>query len=489
MNQDMLFRLFEQASTAIVIYRQEQGICYINPRALTLLKTERESLYERPLHTLFPKDHNRELFERLRTYHRSFTYPNATLCLHDRSRLHTDLSVQCLRRSEQGLSTFQINLYPAPLTTTTNPPSPDTGELMQVLRQHTDMPLSALDKLTQQLLEKTPRQDQLPLLQSMQQSEKQLRSTVQNILLYAELVSDTYNPSREEFSPLQIIEEQRTYFQPMADKQRNRLTVSADLSHECYEGDAAAFSQMIRVVLDNALHSTQNGQVKIEVSSGPTDHHQILIDTTVTGSREGAPADLLEDDLALAAQEAQDSQPGSLGREIVQLLAEKCGGRFTIQNEPDGSRAQLQLPYRAVATPHRQSATTDLHGNPLKGLRLLYVEDLLPNHFLMEGLCAIWGINLDTAFNGREALGKFHDHAYDIILMDLNMPLMNGYDTSLKIRNTADRRKQAVPIIAVSGSISPEGRHNLRDYGIDDILSKPIQPDKLYQKLTSYVNF
>jgi signal transduction histidine kinase len=499
MNQEVLYQLFEEATTAIIIYQQQRGIRYMNPRARSLLSTNQGSLLSYSLHDLFQLHSNRELLDRLKNKPKSFTYQNATISVRGMPSITTDISVYALNRSEEGQYTFQLNLYPKNTTKTINH-KPDTNyalvtsKLLEVMRQQTEMPLSALDNLLHRLLEESPREDQLPIINSMLESGEQLRRIVQNILLYARLTSGKYSPKIEIFSPLKIVEELKVNFRPELQKQGSQLLVSADISQsDCYRGDLVAFREMLSQLLDNAVRFTQHGQVQLSISCASGDTNQIRLHVAVTDNGPGIPTNLRDKVISPFVSDKpsweQENQHSGLGLSIVRLLAEQSSGRLNLQHEPTGTRAALSLPYLAVKdSESRLSPGENKPGDALEGLRVLYAEDLLPNHFLMEGLCAIWGVTLDTAYNGREAVDKFFNNPYDVILMDLNMPVMSGLDASQQIRSTTDPRKRSVPIIAVSGSASPQVRQHIQENGINDILSKPIQPNELYQKLSNYAN-
>lgn len=499
MNQEVLYHLFEQATTAIVIYQQQQGICYLNPRARALLDTDRDHMHARSLQELFPAHQNQALLERLQHDRKSFSYQNATLHLRDTSYLYADLGVHALTSAGSGSPTYQLNIYPKNLKAPVAEEEkelqpPPTTALLDVMRQQTKMPLSALENLLHRLLEQTPRKDQLPLIHSMLHSGESLKSTVQDILLYSQLLYGKYQPKHEDFTPWQIINDLRSHFSTKAAQQGTQLVISASISrYDRYQGDQQACKQIIHHLLDNAVRFTQNGLIKVGTSTEAIDHdRQVLVHIVVKDNGPGISEELLEKakEPFVSKQPSweQNNHHSGLGLSIVQLLATKCGGSFNLQSTSAGTEAKVSLPYTRISVSEITPAIQTQPTNPLQGLRLLYVEDLLPNHFLMEGLCAIWNISLDTAFNGQEAIGKFYNNPYDIILMDLNMPLMNGYDASREIRNATNLQKRSVPIIAVTGSISREARVSIRDHGIDDILSKPIQPDELYKKLTTYAN-
>lgn len=499
MNEAVLFKLFEQASTAIVVYQEGTGIRYANPHALTILGISKQKLQSLMLEDFFSPDHNQGLFSQLGSDQRSFVYRNARLYLQGQLPISADLSIQTLSRSGGVGHTFQFNIYPhiahshagQPSADTTDFTQVNTTELLSVIHKQTDMPLHALNSLVNRLLQMQPRSDQLPFLHSMLQSGEQLRYNLDEILLYADLLYRRYNPEpAAPFQPGRFLEELEQEYRQRAEISGNMLVVESMVRETSYTGNQEALRLMLSKLLDNALRFSRSGQVKLQVREESQGAGQALLNFSVEDDGIG----MDDEKLKLATHPfvswkppwEQENFHSGLGLSIVQMLARICGGNFELYSRPGKTVARITIPCRTDARQLEPDLSREeLYHKSLKGLRMLYVEDLMPNHFLMEGLCSIWQISLDTAYNGREALSKFYKNSYDVVLMDLNMPLMNGYDASLQMRQSSDIIRQSVPIIAVTGSASSRKLKNLKEYGIDDVLTKPIKPDLLYQKLTS----
>ncbi|QHT69770.1 PAS domain S-box protein [Rhodocytophaga rosea] len=137
----------------------------------------------------------------------------------------------------------------------------------------------------------------------------------------------------------------------------------------------------------------------------------------------------------------------------------------------------------------------DLHHQAEKGrqislqeLRVLYVEDVLSNQILVEEICKQWEVNLQIAANGNEAIDKLQRHTYDLVLMDIQMPGMDGYEITQAIRSLAMERAQRIPIVALTADISEKNRSDIAMAGMNDYLAKPIQPDALFSILKKYAS-
>ena len=119
----------------------------------------------------------------------------------------------------------------------------------------------------------------------------------------------------------------------------------------------------------------------------------------------------------------------------------------------------------------------------ISDLKILIAEDNRMNILLMRKLLAKWNISPDFSANGSEAVEAFKVKDYDLILMDIHMPIMDGYEASTIIRNFTDKEKATVPIIALTASVAMDVRNKITNAGIDDFVSKPFSPEELKAKL------
>ncbi|MEO6150229.1 MAG: response regulator, partial [Mucilaginibacter sp.] len=122
----------------------------------------------------------------------------------------------------------------------------------------------------------------------------------------------------------------------------------------------------------------------------------------------------------------------------------------------------------------------------MKGLKLLIAEDNNINILLLQKLLDKWDIQTCVALNGQDAVNKLSLDNFDGILMDIHMPIMDGYETTLAIRALTDKIKSQIPIIALTASVSGDVYSRIREVGMQDFLSKPFQVDQLYEKLQQF---
>ena len=123
-------------------------------------------------------------------------------------------------------------------------------------------------------------------------------------------------------------------------------------------------------------------------------------------------------------------------------------------------------------------------GKPFTGMSILLVEDNAMNVMVAQTFLQRWGATIDVAENGLEALNKLDVSKHRLILMDLHMPVMDGYEASRKIRQQGIK----VPIIALTATIPAEVEYDVRQAGMNDIVAKPFLPDELYRKVLHFVS-
>ena len=352
-------------------------------------------------------------------------------------------------------------------------------------------PLNALLGLADLMLDNNPREDQKKLLETMKFSGDNLTTLVNDILNYAKLEAGEVVLDSKPFHLLTFIQGTKLTYKNLATRQgvSFRLLLEDDLP-EVVLGDVNRLGQILNNLLNNAVKFTQQGQIVLSVHGGEIrdDQHTLIFEITDTGV--GIPASRLPvifDPYQQASSDTARQYGGTgLGLSIVKNLVERQGGEITLRStEGEGTTFRVHLPFclpeskaEARISPPRLSSYPSL-----SGLRVLYADDVIPNQLLMEGLANQWNITLDTALDGQEALEKAKQHHYDVILMDIQMPVMDGYQATRQLRSLGDSHYQTVPIIALSASVSDDIRHCIHQAGMDDYLPKPLDAYQLHTKL------
>lgn len=254
-----------------------------------------------------------------------------------------------------------------------------------------------------------------------------------------------------------------------------------------YRGDANRIGQVIGNLLSNALKFTDQGSVQLAVDVNGNEVCFRVMDTGI-----GIESDSLEkifEPFVQARRKGQNHRAGTgLGLTICRELSELMGGRMEVKSEPGvGSTFSLCLPLEEVkkadlviSTPMQvESFPSDL----LHGKRVLLVEDVPLNRFLVEEMTKDWGLVLEMAMDGLAGLQKASQNKYDIILMDIQMPVMDGVEATRAIRKLDDPDRASVPIVALSANAFESDRRHYLEVGMNDTLSKPFDAMQLRQLL------
>jgi CheY-like chemotaxis protein len=183
-----------------------------------------------------------------------------------------------------------------------------------------------------------------------------------------------------------------------------------------------------------------------------------------------------------------------LGLAIVKRLLDLQGLHMHISSKPgSGSEFSFNMEFpvstevaieKAIAPLVQPQEKTDV----ISGIRVLIAEDNLVNVMLMKKLLSKWNITPTVAENGLRAVELMQYGNFDIILMDLQMPVMSGLDATMEIRKMADPKKSLIPIIALTASALLDIKEKIFEAGMNDYISKPFKPDELLEKMQLLVH-
>jgi signal transduction histidine kinase/ActR/RegA family two-component response regulator/HPt (histidine-containing phosphotransfer) domain-containing protein len=267
---------------------------------------------------------------------------------------------------------------------------------------------------------------------------------------------------------------------------RKRLRFALDVAPgtpAAVEADATRLRQMLLNLLANAVKFTPEGGRVLMRARRLADGHGVRLEVQDSGP--GIPPDkrhmLFEDFAQLATAPAHD-QPGTgLGLAISARLAAAMGGRIGCDAEVlEGALFWVELPLREVAPPAlAEPAERPRAANPEgRGLRVLVADDVAANRMVARAMLVAAGHSVDSASDGAEAVAAVEREPYDIVLMDVQMPLMDGLEATRRIRGLPGLRGR-VPILAVTASALPEQIAACHEAGMDGHLAKPIDRESL----------
>ncbi len=250
------------------------------------------------------------------------------------------------------------------------------------------------------------------------------------------------------------------------------------------EGDPLRLRQIILNLLSNAVKFTNEGQITLQISLVEEDENNAKIEFTLTDTGIGIPTDKLEHifkNFEQAHQNAKNFYGGTgLGLAIVKQLIENQGGIITIKSELNkGTKFSFILSFKKSAIKTEAEIATEPEIK-IENVKVLVVEDVALNQLLIKIILMDFGFELDVVENGKIAIEKLQQNKYDIILMDLQMPEMNGFEATGYIREVM---KSQIPIIALTADVTTVDAEKCITAGMNDYISKPIDEKLLYSKI------
>ncbi len=255
------------------------------------------------------------------------------------------------------------------------------------------------------------------------------------------------------------------------------------------EGDPVRLHQILMNLVGNAVKFTNEGKITVDVRMLSSDEEKATIEFIVSDTGIGIAADKIDhifENFQQATSNISMLYGGTgLGLAIAKQLAEQQSGTITVKsNINDGTRFSVVLPFRKThANIETESEIKELKVK-IKGIKVLVAEDIALNQLLMKTLLDDFGFECDFAENGKIAIEKFINKPYDIILMDLQMPEMNGFQATKYIRNTMNSQ---VPIIALTADVTTADLSKCKVIGMNDYISKPVDEKLLYHKIIELV--
>ncbi|MCU0354619.1 MAG: response regulator [Cytophagales bacterium] len=350
-------------------------------------------------------------------------------------------------------------------------------------------PINAILGMSHYLLQDDPKPEQIENLEILQFSAENLLLLVNDILDLNKIEAGRIRFEEIEFSLREVLGRiQQTHAHAATEKNLHFLREIDDTLPATVVGDPVRLAQVLNNLVSNAVKFTPKGWVKLRADLNRQDAEFVEINFSVEDSGIGIPSDKLDYIFERFTQASSDTTRmyggTGLGLSITKRLLELQNSIIYVKSQVGaGSGFYFTLRLRKAASQKniafRPTAEEDYL---LQGARVLIVEDNEINRLVTAKFLERWRIECDYAPNGRIAIDKVKTGQYDLILMDLQMPEMNGYDTTRQIRQYSQ-----VPVLAVTATPAAEMGEKIQESGINDYVLKPFQPDDLLRKINRFV--
>lgn len=349
-----------------------------------------------------------------------------------------------------------------------------------------------------QLLQKTDlTNEQKQFVSLINTSGNNLLNIINDILDISKLEANMLQLEKNPFSIHELCYTLEMMFTPQA-KEKGLLYTSfvSENIPESILGDKERLNQVLTNLIANAFKFTHSGEVRLFVEQVNQTPKNVTLKFTVKDTGIGIPASKLESIFERFEQADSDTTRKyggtGLGLAIVKNIITMHGGFIKVKSEPgEGSAFTFEISYETDSSfaenpPDMTKEVLPItNNNYLNGINILAAEDNKMNQTLLKFLFKQWNANYVLAETGEQAIAKLKEKDFDLLLLDIQMPVMDGYTTARMIRN---EMQSDIPIIAMTAHVLPGEKERCLSNGMNDYISKPLNEEDLLTLIKTYVS-
>jgi signal transduction histidine kinase/CheY-like chemotaxis protein len=347
-------------------------------------------------------------------------------------------------------------------------------------------PLNSVIGITELLIEDKPEERQKENLHILQHSANDLLALINNVLDFSKIDSDKMVLEKVPFRLSEFMQNICTSLRVKANSKQLNFVLDTDpqLERVWISSDSTRLSQLIYNLVGNAIKFTEQGSITVKLQCLKTDDNQTEVLFSITDTGIGIHADKHEaifESFTQAESHTTRKYGGTgLGLTIVKQILLLFGSKLQLDSSPgNGSKFSFTIQFATVQ--QVQKAEVAAAQQDYSHLRILIAEDNDVNRLLMKKQLEKLNVNAMLVENGQLAYEAVLNNEFDAILMDLHMPVLNGYEAVNKIRSLEDRAKANTYIIAFTASVTEQ--QEIFNSGFNDFLYKPVNMTELNNKL------
>ncbi|HEY8783705.1 MAG TPA: response regulator [Mucilaginibacter sp.] len=351
-------------------------------------------------------------------------------------------------------------------------------------------PVNGIIGLTNLLRKTHLDEQQASMIDLLEVSSRSLSGVINDILDMAKIEAGKFNIVRSPNNLHDLLRSVYGLLKFQADE--NNIEFSLEIAPDVPVNlmvDSLRLNQVLMNLLSNAIKFTERGYVKLNASVLQKNEDRTQLKFTVEDSGIGIPESRLSivfDSFEQAEEDTAAKYGGTgLGLAIVKKLVELKGGELIVASQPGKGSIFSFVNWYTIAGKSKEKATfkTDKILERFENVKVLVAEDNLINQFMLSKMLKDWDIEVEMVDNGRKVIDKLQLNHYDLILMDTHMPEMNGYQAAKTIRSSFSEPKRSIPIISLSAASFDYEQEEALMSGMNDVLSKPFQPNELHRKI------
>jgi signal transduction histidine kinase len=356
-------------------------------------------------------------------------------------------------------------------------------------------PLNVIMNLNRNILEKNIGKSINKKCENIQNSSENLLNSINSILDFSKIVKKELKLDNLTFNPLQtLIRIKKTQELRVTEKGLKFNFSESEGFPNLIIGDKSRFSQIINNLMDNAIKFTSVGFVDLDIESKVIPDNKVRITVSVTDSGIGIDNEKIDRIFDSFSQNSIDNKRAyggiGLGLYIAKSLIDMQGGVVEVKSVlGKGTNFKISIDFGIVVQSQIEIVAAVPVIYDLGGKTILVVEDNKMNQMVIKMITKKW-LNTTVVYanNGQEGLDAFKTYQFDIVLMDLQMPVMDGYEATIAIRNgEAGMSNANIPIIAVTADVMETTKERVKEIGMNNYLSKPIRKEILFQMIKDLV--
>jgi signal transduction histidine kinase/CheY-like chemotaxis protein len=355
-------------------------------------------------------------------------------------------------------------------------------------------PLNGIIGFSQLLKQLNPTPDQSEYINLLNYSAHNLLMLINDILDFTKIESGNVNLEKTDFNLKEHLSHiRRTLLASATEKQLKFKLLIEDDVPETVNGDPLRLGQVFTNLTNNAIKFTNEGQVTMIVSLFEKNSLYTILDFEIADTGIGIPADklgMIFESFTQATSDTTRKFGGTgLGLAITKKILSLMGSEINVKSElGKGTIFYFRLKLKnakigPIITAGAETLTANVEAT---GKKVLIVDDNKINVLIVKRFLKLWGIDSQEAENGKIALDMVRENDYDLILMDIQMPVMDGYESTKEIRSIPGEKYQKLPIIALTASSLIEAREKAIAVGMNDLINKPFDQKDLYDKVFYY---
>ncbi len=372
--------------------------------------------------------------------------------------------------------------------------SKSKDQFLSTMSHEIRTPLNAVTGLTNILLMEEYLPDQMENLKALKYSGEHLLGLINDLLDFNKIKSGKLKLVEKDFSLDYLLENIKSHFKLRAEQKKLIFQIVKDDNvPNNIIGDKLKLTQIIKNLLGNSLKFTESGSIVLSIKNHGVNKNKVnlefkVIDTGI-GISKSRQKSIFESFMQANSETSVKYGGTGLGLSISKKLLNLQGSDLKVESElGKGAAFSFVINYKVsnrldIFEPNMIKMQPNYE--PIK-LNVLVAEDNKMNALILKRFFSKWKVDFKIAENGKELLSIYESFDFDLILMDLQMPQLNGYETTKIIRELPNKNKAFIPIIALTAFAQTDIKEKTKHYKMDGFMGKPFNPVELYNLLKSY---